>query len=199
MLTKQETVLGRGTWVESRRVREPRRTVLPMACRPRFYGDGVNFRVVSGQLFWLILCHSLLLLPSVFPSIRLFSSELALLIRWPKYWSFSISPSMSVWSWFPFRLTGLISLRSRGLSRVFSSTTVWKHQFLAEWRSCHQEGSKQPCHASFSVLNQSCCIGASNCCFLTCMQVSQEKCKMVWYSHLLKSSPVCHDPHSHRH
>ena len=41
----------------------------------------------------LILCHSLLLLPSVFPSIRIFSNEPALHIRWPKYWSFSISPS----------------------------------------------------------------------------------------------------------
>ena len=41
----------------------------------------------------LILCHPLLLLSSIFPSIRVFSSELALCIRWPKYWSFSISPS----------------------------------------------------------------------------------------------------------
>ena len=41
----------------------------------------------------LILCHPLLLLPSVFPSIRDFSNELVLQIRWPKYWSFSISPS----------------------------------------------------------------------------------------------------------
>ena len=41
----------------------------------------------------LILCHPLLLLPSIFLSIRVFSSELALCIRWPKYWSFSISPS----------------------------------------------------------------------------------------------------------
>ena len=39
----------------------------------------------------LILCHPLLLLPSIFPSIRVFSSELALCIRWPKYWSFSLS------------------------------------------------------------------------------------------------------------
>ena len=39
----------------------------------------------------LILCHSLLLLPSIFPSIRVFSSESALHIRWPKYWSFSFS------------------------------------------------------------------------------------------------------------
>ena len=41
----------------------------------------------------LILCHPLLLLPSIFPSIRVFSNESALRIRWPKYWSFSISPS----------------------------------------------------------------------------------------------------------
>ena len=41
----------------------------------------------------LILCHPLLLLPSVFPSIRVFSSELALHVRWSKYWSFSFSPS----------------------------------------------------------------------------------------------------------
>ena len=41
----------------------------------------------------LILCHPLLLLPSVFPRIRVFSNELALHIKWPKYWSFSISPS----------------------------------------------------------------------------------------------------------
>ena len=43
----------------------------------------------------LILCHPLLLLPSIFPSIRVFSSELALHIRWPKYWSFSFSISLS--------------------------------------------------------------------------------------------------------
>ena len=55
----------------------------------------------------LILCHPLLLLPSIFPSIRIFSNESALCIRWPKYWSFSNSPSneysglMSFWiDWF---------------------------------------------------------------------------------------------------
>ena len=42
---------------------------------------------------YLILCHPLLLLPSIFASIRVFSNELALHIKWPKYWSFSISPS----------------------------------------------------------------------------------------------------------
>ena len=53
----------------------------------------------------LILCHLLLLLPSIFPSIRIFSSELALRIRWPKYWSFSFSISLSN------EYSGLISFR----------------------------------------------------------------------------------------
>ena len=81
----------------------------------------------------LILCHPLLLLPSIFPSIRVFSNESALCIKWPKYWSFSfsISPSNEYSGWFPLRLTGLISLQSKGFSRVFSSTTVWSINSLA--------------------------------------------------------------------
>ena len=80
----------------------------------------------------LILCLPLLLLPSIFPNIMVFSNELALCIRWPKYWSFSfsISPSSEYWNLFPLGLTGLISFQSKGLSRVFSSTTVRKHQFF---------------------------------------------------------------------
>ena len=72
-----------------------------------------------------------LFLPSVFPSIRVFSNESILCIRWPKYWSFnfSISPSNEYSGWFPLGLTGLISLWSKELSRVFSSTTVRKRQF----------------------------------------------------------------------
>ena len=79
-----------------------------------------------------VLCCPLLLLPSIFPSIRVFSNELALLIRWPKYCSlsFSISPSMNVQDWFPLGLTGLISLQYKGLWRVYSNTTVQKHQFF---------------------------------------------------------------------
>ena len=60
----------------------------------------------------------LLLLPSVFPSMRVFSNELALCIRWPKFWNFSISPSNEFQGWFPLGLTGLIFLLSKGLSRV---------------------------------------------------------------------------------
>ena len=71
------------------------------------------------------------LLPSIFPSIRGFSNESALCIRWPKYWSFSfnISPSNEHPGLIYFR-TGWISLQSKGLSRVFSNTTVQKHQFF---------------------------------------------------------------------
>ena len=79
-----------------------------------------------------LLCRPLLLLPSIFLSIRVFSNELALHIRWPKYWSFSfsVSPSKHSQGWFPLGWTGLI-LQSKGLSRVFSSTTVQKHQFFS--------------------------------------------------------------------
>ena len=81
----------------------------------------------------LILCHSLLLLPSIFPRIKVFSNESALCIRWPKYWSFSfnISPSNEHPRLISFRMDGWISLQSKGLSRVFSNTTVQKHQFFS--------------------------------------------------------------------
>ena len=69
----------------------------------------------------LILCHPLLFLPSIFPSIRVFPNELAHLIRWPKYWSFSISPSKDYSGLTSLALTGLISLQSKELS---SSPTV---------------------------------------------------------------------------
>ena len=72
----------------------------------------------------IILCRPL----QIFPSIRAFSKESALHIRWPKYWSFSfnISPSHE----HPLGWTCWISLQSKGLSRVFSNTTVQKHQFF---------------------------------------------------------------------
>ena len=78
----------------------------------------------------LILYHPFPLLPSIFPSIRVFSKEWALCIRWPKYWSFSISPSNEYSGLISFKIYVLISLQSKGLSRVFSSTTVLKRQFL---------------------------------------------------------------------
>ena len=106
----------------------------------------------------LILCHPLLLLPSIFPSIRVFSNELVLHIRWPKYWhfSFSISPSNEYSGPISFRIDWLDLLAVLGtlksllqhhsskpsilhhsaffvvLSRVFSNTTVQNHQFTTQ-------------------------------------------------------------------
>ena len=79
-----------------------------------------------------ILCSPLLFMPSIFPNISVFSKESALHIRWPKYWSlsFNISPSNEYLGLIPSEFTGVISLLSKGLSRVFSSSTVWKHQFF---------------------------------------------------------------------
>ena len=73
----------------------------------------------------LILCCPLLP-PSIFPSIRVFSSESVPCIRWSKYWSFSFSISLSneYSGLISFRMDGLISLQSKGLSRVFSNPTV---------------------------------------------------------------------------
>ena len=80
----------------------------------------------------LILCRPLLLLPPVPPSIRVFSNESTLRMRWPKYWSFSFSiiPSKEIPGLISFKWTGWISLQSKGLSRVFSNITVQKHQFF---------------------------------------------------------------------
>ena len=80
----------------------------------------------------LILCHPLLLPPSVFPSIKVFSNESILCIRWPKYWSFnfSISPSNEYSGLISFRMDWMDLLKSKGLARVFSNTTVQKHQFF---------------------------------------------------------------------
>ena len=80
----------------------------------------------------LTLCRPLLFLPPIPPSIRVFSNESTLRMRWPKYWSFSFSISLPVntqdcplLGW-----TGWISLQFKELSRVFSNTTVQKHQFF---------------------------------------------------------------------
>ena len=81
----------------------------------------------------LILCRPFLLLPSIFPSIKIFSKESVLHIRWPTYWSFSfsISPSNEHPELISFRMDWLDPLQSKGLSRVFSNTPVQKHQFCS--------------------------------------------------------------------
>ena len=82
----------------------------------------------------LILCRPLLLLPPIPPSIRVFSDKSALRMRWPKYSNFTLSiiPSKEI--------PGLISLLSKGLSRVYSSTTIWRYQFSGTqflWSNSH--------------------------------------------------------------
>ena len=80
----------------------------------------------------LILCRPLLLLSTIPPSIRVFSNESTLRMRWPKYWSFSfsITPSKEIPGLMSFRMDWLDLLASKGLSRVFFNTTVQKHQFF---------------------------------------------------------------------
>ena len=88
----------------------------------------------------LILCRPLLLLPSVFPSIRVFSHGPTGDQSNGASASASVLP-MNIQSWFPLELTNLISLPSKGLSSVFSNTTVQKHQFfsakLSLWSNSH--------------------------------------------------------------
>ena len=120
----------------------------------------------------LILCHRLLLLPSVFPSVSVFSSKSALGIRWSKHWSFifCISPSNEYSGLISFVIDWFDLLQSKGLSRVFSSTTNQKHQFF----------DTQPSLGSNSILNWriialQCCVG-----FL---------CTAVWIGHKYTQIP----------
>ena len=91
----------------------------------------------------LIICHPLILLPSIFLSIRVFSKELALGIRWPKYWSFSFSISLfnEYLGLIFFRIDWFDLLLSKGLSSVFSNTTIRKHQSFCTqpslWSNSH--------------------------------------------------------------
>ena len=91
----------------------------------------------------LFLCRPLLLLPSIFPGIRVFSNGSAFSIRCQHIGasaSASVFP-MNTQDWFPLGLTGLISLQSKRLSRVFSNTIVQKHQFFGAqpylWSNSH--------------------------------------------------------------
>ena len=91
-----------------------------------------SFKLMSIELVMtsnhLILCHPLLLLPSIFPSVRVFSNGSALHNRWPKYWSFSYSnsPTNEYLRLISFRTDRFDLLAVQGHSRVFSNTTVQK-------------------------------------------------------------------------
>ena len=126
----------------------------------------------------LFLYCPFLLLPSIFPRIRVFSNEWALYIRW--YIQYCIGASASVLQvniqgWFPLGLTGLTSLQAKELSRVFSSSTIWKHE--TRW----QYTALMYSFPNFEPV--SCSMEGSSCCFLTHIQVSQETGKVVWYYH----------------
>ena len=103
--------------------------VLSDSCNPMDCSQVSLFFIISRSLLrsmsiesvmlsnYLIFCCPLFLLPSIFPSIRVFSNELALHIRWPKYWSFSISPYNEY--------SGLISFRIRMVSSVYLRLLVF--------------------------------------------------------------------------
>ena len=78
----------------------------------------------------LILCHPLLLLPSMFPNVRVFFNQSPHHIRWPGASASASVLPMHIQDWFPLGWTGWISFQSKGLSRVFLSTTAQKHQFF---------------------------------------------------------------------
>ena len=90
----------------------------------------------------LILCHPLLLLPSIFPSIMVFSNESALRIRWPKHWSFSVSPSNEYSGLISFRIHWFDLFAAQGtLKKKVLSKTIQKHQFFGAqpslWSNSH--------------------------------------------------------------
>ena len=91
----------------------------------------------------LILCHPLLCLPPIPPSI--FSNESTLRMRWPKYWSSALASFLpkNTQGWSSSEWTGWISLQSKGLSRVFSNTTVQKHQFFGTISILNNERKKK--------------------------------------------------------
>ena len=116
--------IGHGTTVQfSRSVMSNYLRSHELACQPSLSitNSRSSVKLMSIELVMpsnhLILCHLLILLPSIFPSIRVFSNESVLHIRWPKYWSFSfsINPSKEYSGLISFRIDGLISLLSKGL------------------------------------------------------------------------------------
>src|SRR5574339_184191 len=96
---------------------------------PRVHSNSIESVMPSNHL---ILFRPLLLLPPIPPSIRVFSNESTLHMRWPKYrsFSFSIIPSKEIPGLISFKTDWLDLLAVQGLSRVFSNTTVRKHQFF---------------------------------------------------------------------
>ena len=132
---------------------------------PRVCSDFISIESVTLSNH-LILCQPLLLLLSIFLSIGAFSNESALPIRCPEYWSFSFSNilPMNIQGCFPLGWTGLISLPSKGVSRVFSSSAIQKHQFF---------GTKPFLNSNFFSSSDSPeGIGLSHCLFLLALNLA---------------------------
>ena len=110
-----------------------------LSCHSLFPKVSSNSWPLSNDAICLILYHPLLLLPSIFPSIRVFSHELVLHIRWPKCWSFSFRIILPNNIQVDFIYNWLVS--SKGHSRVFSSNTIQNHLFYRAqpsfWSSFH--------------------------------------------------------------
>ena len=97
-------------------------SLCPPPCQTLLRFMSIELLMLYNHLF---LCCPLSLLPSVFPSIRVFPNESALHIRWPKCWSFSKILPMNIQGWFPLGLTSLISLLSQEISSLL------QHNFKA--------------------------------------------------------------------
>ena len=137
-----------------------------------------------------VLCHSLSPCPQSFPALRFFPNEFALSIRSPKYWSFNISPSNEHSELTSLELTDLTSLQSRRLSRIFSNTIVWKHQFFSTqpslWSNSHIHTWLLENHSfqwwGFSNLNSELALSCDNFSFSTLprQNVLPQKWAFLW-------------------
>ena len=157
----------------------------------------IEFVIPSNHL---ILYHPLLLLPSIFPSIRVFSNASALHIRWPEYWSFSfnISPSNEHPGLISFRMDWLDLFSVQGTlksllkhhsskAQIFQCSAFFivqlSHPYMTTGKTIaltYSFPNLEPVHCSTS---------SSICCFLICIQISQEVGQVVWYSHLFQNFP----------
>ena len=149
----------------------------------------------------LILCHPLLLLPSTFPSIRVFPMSQLFVLGGQRIGT-SVSASvhpMNIHSWFPLGLTGFICLQSKGLSRVFSSTTIQKHQFFnaqpSLWSNFHIHTWLQetPQLWLYRPLLTKWCLCFLVCC-LVCHSFFPPRSKCLLISWLLSPSAVISKP-----
>ena len=145
----------------------------------------------------LVLCHPLLLLPSIFPSIRVFSNESALSMDWPSIGA-SASPSvlpMSIQDWFPLGLTGWISLQSKGLSRCWEEKETELNVYLPENSSWRFFSKVSLCYQHFDVWKYKISVVVSSC--LLYSQATQDGCSLALCTSSAQTVPATPTPSSH--